>query len=139
MPPRDTGIQAHRDEGRRLFGLGSGWLSRRGPDYPEAVYETLVKRCGLGPTARVLEIGPGTGLVTRHLLRQGAHVTAVEPGCHGISSCLFEAAASAYLNVVISSFEDSDVAPGRFRSGRSRHLVSLGQPGGWSDKTGASH
>jgi hypothetical protein len=31
-----------------------------------------------------------------------------------MSSCLFEAAASAYLDVVISSFEDSDVAPAGF-------------------------
>ena len=29
-----------------------------------------------------------------------------------MSSCLFEAAASAYLDVVISSFEDSDVSAG---------------------------
>ena len=130
VPPRDTGIQAHRDEGRRLFGLDPAGYRAGRPDYPEAVYETLVKRCGLGPTTRVLEIGPGTGLVTRHLLRQGAHVTAVEPD-PSMSSYLFETAASAYLDVVISSFEEADVPrqvsiwpwpPPRF-TGSTRRLV----------------
>ena len=67
--PARTGIQKHRIEGRRLFGLDPAGYRAGRPDYPGAIYETLVQRCGLGPTARVLEIGPGTGLVTRHLLR----------------------------------------------------------------------
>jgi SAM-dependent methyltransferase len=50
------------------------------PDYPTQVYRALVQRCGLGPGTRVLEIGPGTGQATRHLLAAGAHVTAVELG-----------------------------------------------------------
>jgi len=49
-------------------------------DYPTQVYRALVQRCGLGPGTRVLEIGPGTGQATRHLLAAGAHVTAVELG-----------------------------------------------------------
>jgi SAM-dependent methyltransferase len=143
VPPDDTGIQEHRDEGRRLFGLDpTGYRAGR-PDYPEAVYETLVQRCGLGPTTRTLEIGPGTGLVTRHLLRRGAHVTAVEPD-HSMASYLCDTAASVNLDVVIASFEDADVAQGSFDlavAATSFHwvdqeigLTKLGwalRPGGW--------
>ena len=136
VPPRDTGIRKHRDEGRRLFGLDPAGYRAGRPDYPEAIYETLVQRCGLGPTTRVLEIGPGTGLVTRRLLRQGAHVAAVEPD-RSMASYLSDTAAAANLDVVIASFEEADITAGQFRSGRCRHLLSLGRPGGWSDQTGA--
>jgi hypothetical protein len=50
------------------------------PAYPVRVYQVLTDRCGLGPGARLLEIGPGTGQATRELLARGADVLAVEPG-----------------------------------------------------------
>lgn len=50
------------------------------PDYPRRVYEVLTRRCGLRPGGRVLEIGPGTGQVTRQLVAAGATVVAVELG-----------------------------------------------------------
>ncbi len=79
MNPPDPGSDLQRDEGRRLFGLDPiGYRAGR-PDYPEAVYETLIQRCGLGPATQALEIGPGTGLVTQRLLGAGAHVTAIGP------------------------------------------------------------
>lgn len=49
------------------------------PGYPRRVYEVLAE-CGLRPGARVLEILPGTGQVTRPLVDSGASVLAVELG-----------------------------------------------------------
>ena len=49
------------------------------PGYPRRVYEVLADY-GLRPGARVLEIGPGTGQVTRPLVAAGASVLAVELG-----------------------------------------------------------
>ncbi|MGC5383277.1 MULTISPECIES: class I SAM-dependent methyltransferase [unclassified Micromonospora] len=49
------------------------------PGYPPRVYEVLAE-CGLRPGARVLEIGPGTGQVTRPLVDAGTSVLAVELG-----------------------------------------------------------
>ncbi len=40
--------------------------------------EVLVRLADIGPEDRVLEIGPGPGLLTRHLLASGARVEAVE-------------------------------------------------------------
>ena len=68
-----------RDEGSVLFGRDPQGYEAGRPDYPERVYRILAERCGLGPGDRILEIGPGTGLVTRHLLEAGGSVTAVEP------------------------------------------------------------
>ena len=144
MHGRDSHSDLHRSEGRRLFGLDPAGYSAGRPDYPEAVYETLARRCGLGPTTQVLEIGPGTGLVTRPLLREVAHVTAVEPDL-SMASYLRDAAASANLDVVPSSFEEADVGRARFDlavAATSFHWVDqevglskLGhalRPGGWA-------
>ena len=93
--------------GRRLFRLDPAGHRAGRPDYPEVIYETLVERCGLGPTICAIEIRTGHGLVTQRLLREGAHVTAVEPD-PGMASYLRDAASSPNLDVVISSFEDAD-------------------------------
>ena len=58
--------------------VGDGYDARSG--YPTAVFDTLSRRCGLGPGARVLEIGPGTGQATVPMLDRGAAVTAIEAG-----------------------------------------------------------
>jgi SAM-dependent methyltransferase len=69
-----------RNEGRTLFGDDPVAYETGRPGHPEKVYQQLVERCGLGEDARVLEIGPGTGQVTRRLLELGAcRIVAVEP------------------------------------------------------------
>jgi SAM-dependent methyltransferase len=51
------------------------------PTYPAQLFDDLEALCGLrGRTARVLEIGPGTGKATRGLLQRGWSVVAIEPG-----------------------------------------------------------
>jgi SAM-dependent methyltransferase len=69
-----------RREGRRVFGRDPAGYDRARAGHPERVYEVLRERCGLGPDTRVLEIGPGTGKVTRRLLELGVRsLVAVEP------------------------------------------------------------
>ncbi len=65
--------------GRDLYGQDPAAYALGRPQYPERVYEVLAERCQLRRGSRVLEIGPGTGLVTRRLVHAGATVTAVEP------------------------------------------------------------
>jgi SAM-dependent methyltransferase len=68
-----------RQEGRRLFGTDPASYDRARPGHASRVYDVLAERCGLGPGARVLEIGPGTGQATSRLLDSGAEVVALEP------------------------------------------------------------
>jgi len=42
------------------------------------ILEAIVDAASVSPDSRVLEIGPGLGVVTDELLRRGAHVTAIE-------------------------------------------------------------
>lgn len=64
----------------RVFGRDPEAYDRARLAYPKRVYELLTTRCGLHPGASVFEIGPGTGIATRELLRLGADpVTLIEP------------------------------------------------------------
>jgi SAM-dependent methyltransferase len=48
--------------------------------YPRKVYQILTTRCGLRTGTVAFEIGPGTGIATRELLRLGANpITLLEP------------------------------------------------------------
>ena len=49
------------------------------PGYPAALGDWLVRHCGLKPGDAAADIGCGTGLFTRELLRRGLRVHGVEP------------------------------------------------------------
>jgi SAM-dependent methyltransferase len=100
----DPDRMLQRDEGRVLFGTDPSGYEAGRPDYPDWVYRALSGRGGLSPGVRVLEVGPGTGLVTRHLLSAGASVAAVEPD-PGLAD--FLAAGSPTVEVVRSSLEEA--------------------------------
>jgi SAM-dependent methyltransferase len=65
---------------KRVFGRDPKAYDRARLEYPPRVYDLLTKRCGLRPGSAVFEIGPGTGIATRALLRIGANpMVLIEP------------------------------------------------------------
>jgi SAM-dependent methyltransferase len=132
-----------RSEARRLYGLDPAAYDEGRPEYPERVYEVLSQRCGLGPGANVLEIGPGTGRVTRRLLALGARVVAVEPD-RALATHLAKTMGGDTLELIVGSFEEAHLPDFGFDlavAAMSFHWVDqnaglpkLGQsvrPGGW--------
>jgi SAM-dependent methyltransferase len=53
---------------------------RNRPAYPDVLVDRACEVARIGDGDRVLEIGCGTGQLTRSLLARGLHVTALEPG-----------------------------------------------------------
>jgi SAM-dependent methyltransferase len=136
-----VGFDALRRAARRTYGADVDGYREGRPDYPPRVYEVLRSRCGVRAGSRVLEIGPGSGLVTRHLVALGAQVVAVEPD-QGFAEYLSRTIPGA--QVVRAPFEEADVgetfdavvaATSFHWLEQSRALRRLGgvlRPGGWT-------
>jgi SAM-dependent methyltransferase len=133
-----------RDEGRHVFGKAAAVYTTARPDYPDRVYDILRDRCQLGPTSRVVEIGAGSGQATKRLLEVGAHVVAVEPSEALAGQLRAELTMAQRLEVVVSAFEDVDLAPSSFdlvTAATAFHwldpeqafpkIASILRPGGW--------
>ena len=132
-----------KDEGRHLFGLDASGYEAGRPDYPSFIYDDLRERCGLSPGAQVLEVGPGTGIVTRHLLSAGARVVAVEPDPL-LASFLGDAHLRDELEIIEATLEAAELDENRFdlavaatsfhwvdqREGLQKLGASV-RPGGW--------
>lgn len=64
----------------RSFETVAAEYERNRPDYPEEALRWATGRLGLDEGARVLDVGAGTGKLTRGLVALGLEVVAVEPG-----------------------------------------------------------
>jgi SAM-dependent methyltransferase len=64
----------------RSFELVAGVYERSRPSYPQEAIDWIAAKLGLGSGTTVLDLGAGTGKLTRALVGTGAHVIAIEPG-----------------------------------------------------------
>jgi ubiquinone/menaquinone biosynthesis C-methylase UbiE len=96
---------------------------RHRPAYPDELVDRACEVAGLGSGDRVLEVGCGTGQLTRALLARGLHVTALEPGASLIALAREKlagaapgASAGAQVDFVNARFEDAPLPHGHFRA-----------------------
>lgn len=64
----------------KVFNEVADEYDRNRPAYPDALVDQACEVANIGDGDRVLEIGCGTGQLTRSLLARGLRVTALEPG-----------------------------------------------------------
>ena len=64
----------------RSFETAAAEYERHRPDYPEEALRWVADRLALDGQARVLDVGAGTGKLTRALVALGFEVVALEPG-----------------------------------------------------------
>lgn len=103
-------------DGSEHFDAVAAEYDRRRPGYPEDLIDRAFEVCGLRSGDRVLEIGCGTGQLTRSLLARGLRVTAVEPGAH-LAAIAREALRDAGdLEIVAARFEDAELPRDGFRA-----------------------
>jgi 2-polyprenyl-3-methyl-5-hydroxy-6-metoxy-1,4-benzoquinol methylase len=72
--------QEEREPLRRTFDSAAACYDAARPDYPDELFDDLVRLARLEPGARLLEVGCATGKATRPLLRRGFSVVCVELG-----------------------------------------------------------
>jgi SAM-dependent methyltransferase len=63
----------------RGFGTATELYEKIRPEYPEAAVELLIRELGIARGRVVVDVGAGTGKLTRALVRTGATLIAVEP------------------------------------------------------------
>ena len=63
----------------RIFGRVAGEYELGRPSWPSAALDLVERELRLGPEAKVLDLGAGTGKLTRMLVDRFGSVTAVEP------------------------------------------------------------
>jgi SAM-dependent methyltransferase len=61
------------------FGAAADVYERARPSYPAEVVEWALARCGIGTESTIVDVGAGTGKLTRLLVPSGARVVALEP------------------------------------------------------------
>lgn len=123
------------------FGDVADRYERARPLYPDAALAHLAARCGLLPGTPVLDLGAGTGKLTRQLAALGAEVVAVEPSA-GMRAQL--AANLPGVQVVDATAEDiplRDASVDIVTAGQAFHwfrttaaldeIARVLRPGGW--------
>ena len=64
----------------KVFDDVAAEYDRHRPAYPDELVDQACRVAGIGSGDHVLEVGCGSGQLTRGLAARGLHVTALEPG-----------------------------------------------------------
>ncbi|HEX9064099.1 MAG TPA: class I SAM-dependent methyltransferase [Streptosporangiaceae bacterium] len=141
-------MESEQERGRRhrqravFDDIAAGYdASRLG--YPEEIAAFVLLTAGIGPGSDVLEVGCGTGQLTRELAGREFRITAIDIGPSMIAAAR-RRLSGAGITFVVTSFEDLTAADASFDlviSGAAYHWVDpevrfakaarLLRPGGW--------
>jgi ubiquinone/menaquinone biosynthesis C-methylase UbiE len=94
--------------------------------YPREIMKAAVVLAGLGPRARVVEVGSGTGKLTEELVACGLRVDAVEPGSNMVDVARRRVSGSDLARFHLARFEEVSLPAGSFEavfSGSAFHWV----------------
>jgi SAM-dependent methyltransferase len=89
---------------------------RHRPAYPGELVDQACRAAGIGSGDHVLEVGCGSGQLTRSLAARGLHVTALEPGENLITLARQNLAGAGEVDFVPARFEDAALPRERFQA-----------------------
>jgi ubiquinone/menaquinone biosynthesis C-methylase UbiE len=100
----------------RVFDDVAAEYDRHRPVYPDELIDHACRVAGIGSGDRVLEVGCGSGQLTRSLAGRGLRVTALEPGTSLISLARQNLEGAGEVRFVNAQFEDARLPRERFRA-----------------------
>jgi SAM-dependent methyltransferase len=100
-----TGGGRFADEQRLAFGRVAELYDRARPSYPPEALDALISFASLAPSARILEVGAGTGKATELLAERGLRVLALEPSPEMAQVARANCAAYPGVEIVETEFE----------------------------------
>jgi SAM-dependent methyltransferase len=100
----------------KVFDTVAEEYDRQRPAYPEELLDHVCEVAALRPGDRVLEVGCGSGQLTRDLLARGLRVVAVEPGDRLIALARRNLGNAGEVEFVNGRLEDSPLPSERFQA-----------------------
>ena len=100
----------------RVFDEIAAEYDRHRPAYPDELIDQACRVARIGSGDPVLEVGCGSGQLTRSLAGRGLRVTAVEPGTNLISLARQNLKGAGEVEFVNAQFEDAQLPRQRFRA-----------------------
>ncbi len=111
-----------------VFNQVAGSYDRHRPAYPEELIDCACEVAGIAPGDEVLEIGCGTGQLTRGLLTRGLRVTAIEPGDRLAALTRQNLAGSGEVEILNARLEDARLPREHFAAAFSASAIHWVDP-----------
>lgn len=102
-----------RDLGR-VFDRAAEEYDAARPSYPRSLVDRAFERGGLAAGSRVVEVGCGTGKLTKLLVERGLQVDAVDPGVNMLAIAKRHVGASGQVTFHLGRFEDVELPAAGF-------------------------
>ena len=112
----DTATRVHGRRYGKVFDEIAAEDDRRRPAYPDELIDQACQVAGIGSGDHVLEVGCGSGQLTRGLVARGLHVTALEPGKSLIALARKNLEGAGEVEFVNAQFEDAVLPRERFQA-----------------------
>ena len=112
---------------RRTFDEVALLYNAARPCYPEELFSALIDATALDKSAKLLEIGPGTGQATKSLAKKGFDITAIELGVALAEVAKYELRDYNNVQIITGAFEEMT------RPGTSFDLVFAATSFHWID------
>jgi ubiquinone/menaquinone biosynthesis C-methylase UbiE len=100
----------------KVFDEMAAEYDRHRPAYPDELVDQACQAAGIGSGDQVLEVGSGSGQLTRGLLARGLHVTALEPGKNLIALARQNLEGAGEVKFVNAQFEDASLPREQFQA-----------------------
>jgi ubiquinone/menaquinone biosynthesis C-methylase UbiE len=100
----------------KIFDEVAAEYDRHRPAYPDELVDQACRVAGIGSGDHVLEVGCGSGQLTRSLAARGLHVTALEPGKNLIALARQNLDGAGEVDFVNARFEGAPLPREQFRA-----------------------